>query len=136
MPPGYEATVPDDCFVYRSPTNNVFVFLRAFYQDPKNLSPAVTLIERCRIYPLDGKGIARPMQFPDASGVPVDMLPISDGTAFDALKTLVDSEGQNLADSDSLGICWQRSASPRADPSSPMPGHGRFSTMPRERPTR
>jgi hypothetical protein len=104
LPPGYEAAVPEDCFVYRSPTNNVFVFLRAFYQDPKNLTPAVTLIEQSRIYPLGGKETARPMQFPDASGVPVNMLPISDGTAFDELKKLVDSEGENLADSDSLGM--------------------------------
>jgi hypothetical protein len=44
------------------------------------------------------------MQFPDASGVPVNMLPISDGTAFDELKKLVDGEGANLADSDSLGM--------------------------------
>jgi len=104
LPPGYKAAVPEDCFVYRSPTNNVFVFLRAFYQDPKNLTPAVALIEQSRIYPLSGKESARPMQFPDASGVPVNMLPISDGTAFDQLKKLVDSEGENLADSDGLGM--------------------------------
>jgi hypothetical protein len=104
VPPGYEGAVPHDCFVYRSPTNNVFVFLRAFYQDPKNLAPAVGLIEQSRIYPLTGKDTARPMQFPDASGVPVNMLPISDGTAFDELAKLVESECATLADSDSLGM--------------------------------
>jgi hypothetical protein len=96
--------VPEGCFVYRSPTNTVFIFLRAFYQDPKNLAPAVALIERSKIYPLNGKENARPMQFPDASGVSVNMLPISDGTAFDELKKLVESEGTDLADSDSLGM--------------------------------
>jgi hypothetical protein len=104
LPPGYEGAVPHNCFVYRSPTNNVFVFLRAFYQDPKNLTPAVALIEQSKIYPLNGRQTARPMEFPDASGVPVNMLPIRDGTAFDALKKLVESEGENLADSDSLGM--------------------------------
>jgi hypothetical protein len=104
LPPGYEGPVPDDCFVYHSPTNNVFVFLRAFYQDPKNLTPAVALIEQSAIYPLNGKEVARPMEFPDASGVPVNMLPISDGSAFDELKKLVESEGTTLADSDSLGM--------------------------------
>ena len=104
VPPGYEGALPEDCFVYRSPTNNVFVFLRAFYQDPKNLTPAVSLIEQSRIYPIDGRETARPMQFPDASGVPVNMLPISDGTAFDALKNLVESEAATLADPDSLGM--------------------------------
>jgi hypothetical protein len=29
--------VPEGYFVYRSGTNNVFVFLRGFYEDPKNL---------------------------------------------------------------------------------------------------
>ena len=104
LPPGFAGPVPEDCFVYRSPTNTVFVFLRAFYQDPKNLAPAVALIEQSRIYPLNGKEAARPMEFPDASGVPVSMLPISDGTAFDALKKLVESEGTGLADADSLGM--------------------------------
>jgi hypothetical protein len=104
VPPGYEGTVPENCFVYRSPTNTVFVFLRAFYQDPKDLSPAVALIEQSRIYPLNGREAAKPMEFPDASGVPVNMLPISDGTAFDELHKLVESEGTALADSDSLGL--------------------------------
>jgi len=104
LPPGFTGPVPEDCFVYRSPTNTVFVFLRAFYHDPNNLTPAVALIEQSRIYPLNSKEAARPMQFPDASGVPVDMLPIRDGTAFDELKKLVESEGTSLADSDSLGM--------------------------------
>jgi hypothetical protein len=104
LPPGFKEAVPEGYFVYRSPTNTVFVFLRAFYQDPKNLTPAVALIERSKIYPLNGKETARPMEFPDASGVPVDMLPIRDGNAFDELKKLVESEGTSLADSDGLGM--------------------------------
>jgi len=104
LPPGFTGQVPEDCFVYRSPTNTVFLFLRSFYQDPQNLAPAVGIIERSRIYPLNGEEAARPMQFPDASGVPVDMLPIRDGTAFDELKTLLERGGTSLADSDSLGM--------------------------------
>jgi hypothetical protein len=104
LPPGFKDAVPEGYFVYRSPTNTAFVFLRAFYQDPKNLAPAVALIEQSKIYPLNGKETARPMQFPDASGVPVDMLPIRDGSAFDELKKLVESEGTSLADSDGLGM--------------------------------
>ena len=44
------------------------------------------------------------MTFPDASGVPANMLPISDGSAFDQLKLLVDREGDNLAGPDWLGM--------------------------------
>jgi hypothetical protein len=104
LPPGYKGEVPKGYYVYRSGTNNVFVFLRAFYQDPKNLTPAVELVEQAKIYPLNGKATAKAMVFPDASGVAANMLPISDGSAFDQLKQLVDSEGANLAGSDWLGM--------------------------------
>lgn len=104
LPPGYKGTVPDGYYVYRSGTNNVFVFLRGFYQDPKNLTPAVEHLEKTKIYPLNGEATAKPMKFPDASGVPVNMLPISDGSAFDQLKKLVDSESDDLAGPDWLGM--------------------------------
>ena len=103
VPPGYKGTVPEGYFVYRSATNSVFVFLRGFYEDPKNLTPAVEHLERTKIYPLNGEATAKPMKFPDASGVPVNMLPISDGSAFVQLKLLLDKEGANLAGPDRLG---------------------------------
>ena len=104
LPPGYKGAVPEGYYVYRSATNNVFIFLRSFYQDPKNLTPAVALVEQSKIYPLNGQATAKPMTVPDASGVPANMLPRSDASAFDELKKLVDSEGANLAESDSLGM--------------------------------
>ena len=48
LPPGYTGSVPTGYFAYRSATNNVFVFLRSFYQDPKNLTPAVDLVNKRR----------------------------------------------------------------------------------------
>ena len=104
LPPGYTGAVPEGYFVYRSGTYNVFVFLRGFYENPKNLTPAVAHLERTKIYPLNGEAGAEPMTFPDASGVPANMLPISDGSAFDQLKLLVDREGDNLAGPDWLGM--------------------------------
>jgi len=104
LPPGYKGAVPKGYFVYRSATNNVFVFLRGFYADPKNLKPAVAHLERTKFYPLNGKASAKPMSFPDASDVPANMLPISDGSVFNQLKLLVDSEGTNLAGPDGLGM--------------------------------
>jgi hypothetical protein len=102
LPPGYEGEVPKGYFVCRSGTNNVFMFFRAFYADASNLKPPVELIEKTKIYPL--KGEAKPMQFPNASGVPANMLPISDATAFDQLKKLVDAEGPHLAEPDWMGM--------------------------------
>jgi hypothetical protein len=110
LPPGYDHPVPAGYFVYRSATNNVFVFLRSFYQDPNNLTPAVALMEQAKIYPLDGAGSAKPMQFPDASGVPVNMLPASDASAFDQLKLLIDNEGSGLADPDWRGMLASRAS--------------------------
>ena len=52
--------MPDGYFVFYSATNNVFVFLRSFYEDPSNLTPAVKLMEQARIYPLSGEAKARP----------------------------------------------------------------------------
>jgi hypothetical protein len=104
LPPGYKGSVPSGYFVYRSSTNNVFIFLRAFYQDPNDLSPPDNLIQQSKIYPLNGQASAKPLTFPDASGVPVNMLPMSDATAFDALKTLIDSEPNSIADPDWLGM--------------------------------
>jgi hypothetical protein len=104
LPPNYKGAVPDGYYVYRSATNNVFVFLRGFFENPNDLAPAVEHLQRTKIYPLNKEADAKPMVFPDASGVPVNMLPISDGSVFDALKSLVDTEGDNLASPDWLGM--------------------------------
>jgi hypothetical protein len=104
LPPGHKGAVPDGHYAYRSATNNVFVFLRAFYQDPHDLTPPVGLIERSKIYPLNGVATAKPMKFPDASGVPANMLPTADGGVFDQLKSLIDSETETLADPEWRGM--------------------------------
>jgi len=104
LPPGYSGDVPDGHYVCRSGTNNVFIFLRAFYDDPADLAPAVELVEQSRIYPLGQRDSATPMTFPDASGVPANMLPASTGEAFEQLKRLVDAEGSHLAQPDQLGM--------------------------------
>jgi hypothetical protein len=105
LPPGYSGDVPTGYYVYRSGTNNLFIFLRAFYQDPKDLSPAVALMEQAKIYPLNlPEAERKPMKFPNASGVAANMLPRSDATAFDRLKWLADREGRNLASDDGLGL--------------------------------
>ena len=103
LPPGYKGTVPRGYFVYHS-GNNVFIFLRGFYRVPKNLTPALTHLEWMKSYPLNGEAGAKPMKIPDASGVPVNMLPISDCSAFEQLKLLVDREGDDLGGPDGLGM--------------------------------
>lgn len=104
LPPGYKGNVPAGYYVYRSGTNSVFIFLRSFYQDPKNTAPAVDVIKQSRIYPLGKKASAKPMSFPDASGKSLNMLPRDSIAAFEQLKQLLDVEGPVLADPDWLGM--------------------------------
>ena len=104
VPPGWDGEVPEDHYVYRSGTNNVFFFLRSFYESLDNISPATDLLKQSVIYPLGQKASAKPMEFPDAAGGSYDMLPRSDATAFDQLKYLVDTEGASLAGPDWLGM--------------------------------
>jgi hypothetical protein len=104
LPPGYNDAVPAGYYVFRSGTKNVFIFLRAFFEDPRELAPAVQLLEEARFYPLGQERTAKPMQFPNASGVPVNMLPRSDSIAFDQLKWLIDREPDSLADEGWLGM--------------------------------
>lgn len=104
LPPGYKSKVPSGYYVYRSGTNSVFVFLRSFYQDPKNTAPAVDVIKRSKIYPLGKEASAKPMSFPDASGKSLNMLPRDSIEAFGQLQQLLDVEGANLAEPDWLGM--------------------------------
>jgi hypothetical protein len=105
LPPGYKGKVPSGYYVYRSGTNNVFIFLRGFYQDPSDLTPAVSLIEKSKIYPLGKEASALPMKFPDASGVAANMLPVRDGSVFEQLSRLIESEdAANIASPDWLGM--------------------------------
>jgi hypothetical protein len=104
LPPNYKGDVPSGYFVYRSRTNNVFVFWRAFFRSPAELGPPVELIEKTTIYPLGKKESAKSMKFPDASGVPVNMLFPSDGRYFDMLSRFIDSEVVEPADVDWRGM--------------------------------
>jgi hypothetical protein len=104
LPPGYKGEVPEGYYVYRSGTNNIFIFLRSFYQSLDNIQPAVDVLKQCVLYPLGKKESAKKMEFKYASGKPHNMLPRTGLDAFQQLKWLVDSEGTNLADADGLGI--------------------------------
>jgi hypothetical protein len=62
-------------------------------------------MEQARVYPLNVPEAQRKrMEFPNASGIPANMLPRADVTAFDQLKWLLDKEGDSLASADGLGV--------------------------------
>jgi hypothetical protein len=104
LPPDWKGRVPWGYYAYRSRTYGVFVFWRGFFQDPKALDAPVDLMEQTRIYPLNKKAAATAMEFPDASGASIDMLPPRDARAFEMLKRYVDHEFVDPRDMDMRGV--------------------------------
>jgi hypothetical protein len=98
LPPGYTGKVPKDGFVYRSRTYNVFLFWRAFFSDPNDLSKPDATIRKTLVYPLGKKAQAKPMVFPDANAQPADLLFPQDGRFFDMLLRFIDAEYVDPAD--------------------------------------
>jgi hypothetical protein len=106
LPPDFRGDVPkgDDYFVYKSKTYGVFIFWRGFFKDPKQLGEPVKVMEQTRIYPLGKKDTAKPMQFPNASGVAVNMLYPHDFTAFEMLDRYIQHESVDDADLEFRGM--------------------------------
>ena len=104
IPPDYTGEIPRDFIVYKSRTYNVFVFWRAFFKDPADLTEPVDLIMKTKIYPLGKKDSAKPMEFPDGSKASPNMLYPTDGSAFDMLSRFIDREYVDPADADMRGM--------------------------------
>ena len=104
VPPDFNGAIPPEHFVYRSRTYGVFLFWRAFFEKPSQLEAPVKLLERTRIYPLGQSSSAVAMRFPDASGVPVNMLVPRSHAAFDMLKRYLEDEYVDLRDFDMRGV--------------------------------
>ena len=104
LPPDYSGNIPTGYFTYRARTYGVFVFWRGFFQDPKQLDGPVKVMEQTKIYPVGKEASAKPMQFPDASGVPVNMLFARDASAFDMIKRAIDDEFIDPTEMDMRGM--------------------------------
>jgi hypothetical protein len=68
------------------------------------LGAQVKVMEQTKIYPLGKETSAKPMQFPDASGIPVNMLFARDASAFDMIKRALDDEYVDPTDMDIRGM--------------------------------
>lgn len=104
LPPDYTGDIPEGYFTYRSGTYGVFVFWRGFFNDPKQLDATVKVMEQTKIYPFGKETSAKKMEFPDASGVAVNMLYPQDGTAFDMLSRFIDHEYVDPKDFEMRGM--------------------------------
>ena len=61
-------------------------------------------MEQTKIYPLGKQASAQPMEFADASGVPVNMLFPRDASAFDMIKRAIDDEYVDPTEMDMRGM--------------------------------
>ena len=106
LPPDFKGDIPKDenYFVFKSQTYGVFVFWRGFFKDPKQLEEPVKVMEQTKIYPLGKKETAKPMQFPNASGVPINMLYPHDFSAFEMIDRYIQHEYVDEADFEFRGM--------------------------------
>jgi hypothetical protein len=104
LPPDYQGDEPADAYVFRSRTYGVFIFWRAFYVDPADLSEPVAAMEQTLIYPLGKQDEAEPMQFPEGSGVPANLLFPRDSSYFDMLARFIDHEFVDPTEMDMRGM--------------------------------
>ena len=132
LPPDFKGKAPEGYLTFRSRTYGVFVFWRGFFKDPKQLNEPVKVMEQTRIYPLGKKAAAKPMQFPDASAVPANMLYPSDGSAFDMLNRFIQHEYADPADMEMRGMLAALGIE-KGKPFNPIRARATFSTR-RQRP--
>lgn len=96
LPPDYQGHVPKGYFVFKSPTYNVFLFWRTVMKPGANgpdPTDAVADAETTRVYPLNlVEKERKPMQFPNGSNVPVNMMYPTDFSYWEKLKAFVDYE--------------------------------------------
>jgi hypothetical protein len=106
LPPDYAGEIPKDesYYLYKSQTYGVFVFWRGFFKDPKQLEEPVKVMEQTKIYPLGKQDSAKPMQFPNASGVPINMLYPHDFSAFEMLDRYMQHEYVDPSDLEFRGM--------------------------------
>jgi hypothetical protein len=106
LPPDFTGQVPkdDNYLVFKSQTYGVFVFWRGFFKDPKQLEEPVKVMEQTKIYPVGKKASAKPMQFPNASNVPINMLYPHDFTAFEMIDRYIQHEYVDPADFEFRGM--------------------------------
>ncbi|MFI1094963.1 DUF1214 domain-containing protein [Streptomyces sp. NPDC020917] len=108
LPPGYDGHVPDGYFTFSSRTFNVFLFFRTVMgQGDGRPDPSVgaATAERTRIHPLWEEEKSVPaMEFPNASGVRVNMMYPTDFSYWTKLKEFVDYEPVSAIEPELRGV--------------------------------
>jgi hypothetical protein len=108
LPPGYDGNVPAGYFAFSSSTYNVLLFFRTVLSqgtEGPDTKEAVALAEQTRVYPLGAvEKDRKPMEFPNASKIPVNMMYPTDFTYWEKLKAFVDYEPLEAFSAETRGM--------------------------------
>jgi hypothetical protein len=97
VPDDYDGEVDEDeYFVYRCPTNGVFIFVRGFFKSTDDLSPGIAAVEGLTVRPLAGDAL--PMERKHVSDLDADALFARDFDYFEALARFIESERVDAVD--------------------------------------
>ena len=103
LPSDYQGTVPEDYFVVRSKTYNVWAFMRGSIAD--GLEKAVKNIkENLKVYPLDQKDAPPPMEFISGSEQAFTTIHTNDYSFFEHLNEWIQYESDELLDPETRGL--------------------------------
>ena len=103
LPPGYKGDVPKEgYFVFQSPTNRLFSFVRANAAVVGTGEKAMEFFRKnAKVYPL--KTGPRKGKFTNVSGMPIDTLVPEDATAFEWMHDIINYEPAEAFGKEKLG---------------------------------
>lgn len=103
LPPGYDGDIPDGYFVVKSPTYNVWNFMRG-YLDNGVEAAANNIRDNLVVYPLSQADDPPAMEFINVSGTKMNTILPMDTTFFERIDEVVQKEPEGFLDLEVLGM--------------------------------
>jgi hypothetical protein len=108
LPPNYDGHIPAGYYTFTSSTYNVFLFFRTVMAQGDGVpdpGPASALAEQTRVFPLWAvEKDVKAMEFPNASGIRLDMMYPTDFAYWTKLKDFVDYEPVSAIEPELRGV--------------------------------
>jgi hypothetical protein len=102
LPPNYSGAVPDGYFVVKSPTDQIYSFVRA--STDKGLPAGVAVIKTMKIYPLAEKDNPKPIEWISGSDRYFSFVPPNDYSYYEDLNALIQGENMTFLDAETRGL--------------------------------
>jgi hypothetical protein len=104
LPPGYDGTVPDGYFIYRSPTFGNWFITRGFQVNGDPKPGADSIKAHLRIYPLSQAASPPVTTFVNVSGKAFNTIHAMDFSYFGEVNEVVQEEPTTASDPETLGL--------------------------------